>query len=194
VSAARSLAPLTLEGANIVLRELGPDDVTARYVGWLNDPVVNASSSRLGTTASEADCRDYLSSLAVDEVVLGISAPDAGHVGNVKFGPIDRRDSRADISILIGERNVWGRGIGREAVYLVTRHLFGEENLNRVDAGSGNPAFIRMVQGLGWQIEGVLRERVRIGDRLLDWTLVAQLRREFVELPQYRAVADPKAI
>jgi RimJ/RimL family protein N-acetyltransferase len=64
-------------------------------------------------------------------------------------------------------------------MYLVTRHLFEDRALNRVDAGSANPAFIRMVRKLGWRQEGVLLQRANIGGCLLDWTLVAQLAAEF---------------
>lgn len=102
-------------------------------------------------TAVEAAA--YLSTRGQDEVILAIETPEEGHVGNIKFGPIDREDSRADIAILIGERSVWGKGIGEEAVYLVTRHLFENEGLARVDAGTTNPAFLRLVEKLGWRRE-----------------------------------------
>jgi RimJ/RimL family protein N-acetyltransferase len=161
--------------------------VNERYLAWLSDPVVNAHSRRAGTSTSAMEAKLYLASLGPDEAVLGIHHRALGHVGNVKYGPIDRANDRADISILIGARDAWGKGVGREAVYLVTRHLFETEGLNRVDAGSGNPAFVRMVQSLGWRVEGVQRERVRVGDRHLDWTLLAQLRREFVLRPEFHA-------
>ena len=177
--------PLEITGANLHLRALGPDDVTERYVGWLNDPTVNVLSSRLGHHSNAEACRHYLATRALDEVVLGMFLANIGHVGNVKYGPVDRLNKRADISILIGEQAVWGKGVGREAVYLVTRNLFRNEGLNRVDAGSGNPAFVRMVQGIGWKLEGVQRERVNIGGSLIDWVLLAQLRSEFIELPQF---------
>jgi RimJ/RimL family protein N-acetyltransferase len=187
---AEAAAPLdgpVLRGARLLLRPFGPDDVDERYLGWLNDPVVNAHSRRLGSRSSAAEARLYLASLGPDERVLGIHHHALGHVGNLKYGPIDRADSRADVSILIGERDAWGQGIGREAVYLVTRHLFLTEGLNRVDAGSGNPAFVRLVLSLGWRAEGEQHERVRIGGHLVDWTLLAQLRREFVERPEFHA-------
>ncbi|MGD9537718.1 MAG: GNAT family N-acetyltransferase [Alphaproteobacteria bacterium] len=182
-------SPGLLAGARLTLRRFGPEAVDERYLAWLNDPVVNAHSRRFGITTNAAEARLYLASLGPDEAVLGIHHHALGHVGNIKYGPIDRTDSRADISILIGERAAWGQGIGREAVYLVTRFLFREAGLNRVDAGSGNPAFVRLVQSLGWRIEGVQRERVRIGDRYLDWTLLAQLRAEFVERPGFHSPA-----
>ena len=161
-------------------------DITPRYLSWLGDAEVNQYSQRHGQAAPTAEeARAWLAERAPDEHVLAIRTDDRGHVGNLKYGPVDRHNSRADISILIGEKQCWGTGIGAESIYLLTRHLFADQGLNRVDAGSGNPAFIRMVQKLGWQIEGVLRQRVLIADRFIDWTLVALLRDEFVLMPPY---------
>jgi len=61
----------------------------------------------------------------------------------------------------------------------LTRHMFLDRGLHRGDAGTGNPAFVRLVLKLGWRIEGVLRRCVCIGAEWLDWTLVAQLRDQF---------------
>lgn len=186
-----SKAIAALTGARLTLRPLGPKDVDEHYVRWLNDPMVNAYSRRSGAQTSSAEAKAYLAGLSTEERVLAIHHATLGHVGNVKYGPIDRANGRADISILIGEPMAWGRGIGTEAVYLVAHHLFLVEGLNRVEAGSGNPAFLHLVQKLGWSVEGVQRERVRIGERLLDWTLVAQLRREFTERPEFHPLGKP---
>jgi RimJ/RimL family protein N-acetyltransferase len=162
-------------------------DITPRYLGWLGDPEVNRYSRRLGMTTTEEEARRYLTSLGAEEMILRIDTPGHGHVGNIKYGPIDRANSRADISIVIGERSVWGQGIATAAIYLVTRWLFAG-GLNRVEAGSANPAFLAAVARLGWRVEGVQRQRVRVGDSLLDWTLVSQLRSEFVKFPALEPV------
>jgi RimJ/RimL family protein N-acetyltransferase len=176
----------TLTGARLVLRPFRPEDITERYLDWLADPEVNRYSRRLGQPRpSMAEARRWLEARAAEEFVYAITMPGLGHVGNVKAGPIDRANGRADISILIGERRAWNRGVGAEAVYLVTRYLFMDHRLDRVDAGSGNPAFIRLVGKLGWRIEKVLGEKVRIGDGWLDWTVVAQHRSEFRRRPEY---------
>jgi RimJ/RimL family protein N-acetyltransferase len=169
-----------------MLNRFRPEDISERYLDWLSDPEVNRFSQRYGQPRPIAgEARKWLDSRAPDEVVYAIFAPGLGHVGNVKYGPIDHANRRADISILIGERAAWNRGIGAEAVYLVTRHLFFDRGLVRVDAGSANPAFIRLAEKLGWRVEGVLRQHVRLGDRLVDWTLLAQMADEFRARPNF---------
>lgn len=175
-----------LLGRRVTLVPFGPDRITERYVAWLNDPEVNAYSRRKGAHTTAADAGRYLSSLRDDEHVLAILV-GGEHVGNVKYGPVDWQNACADISILVGERAIWGQGIGAEAVYLVSRHLLTDIGLNRVHADSFNPAFLRLVDRLGWRIEGVLRERVRLGDLFFDDTMVSLLAREFRAIDAFEA-------
>ncbi|MDI1263960.1 MAG: GNAT family protein [bacterium] len=170
---------LRLAGRRVTLVPFGPDRITERHVAWLNDPEVNAYSRRKGARSTAEDASRYVSSLRADEHVLAILV-GGEHVGNVKLGPIDGQNACAAISILVGERAVWGQGIGAEAIYyLVSRHLLTDVGLNRVHADSCNPAFLRLVDKLGWRVEGVLRERVRLQDRFLDDTVISLLAREF---------------
>jgi [ribosomal protein S5]-alanine N-acetyltransferase len=166
-----------LRGTNISLREFCEADISDRYLGWLTDPEVNEYSQRRhARPVLRADALAYLHSLRQDEIILAIVDDRAGHVGNIKYGPVDWINRRADISILIGERSVWGKGVGAEAVQLVTKFLFDEMDIHRVEAGSNNPAFLRLVEKLGWRIEGVLRDRIRMPEGFRDHTLVALLR------------------
>jgi ribosomal-protein-alanine N-acetyltransferase len=174
-----------LRGRSIRCRPLTLDDVSERYVGWLNDPEVNRYSRRRLFTSSAGDIRAFIAGIGPDEHVLAIEAGEGVHIGNIQFGPIDRAARCAEIRILIGDRSVWGRGYGTEAIYLVTRHMFLDESLHRVEANSCNPAFIRAVQKLGWREEGKLRERFPVDGGFLDYLWFGQLQREFVRRPEH---------
>jgi [ribosomal protein S5]-alanine N-acetyltransferase len=175
-----------LRGARVRLSPFGVDRITQRYLGWLSDPLVNEYSRRRDmTVVTHEEAIQYLARLQPEEHVLAIDTEAHGHIGNVKYGPIDRVGKRSDIAIMIGERQAWGKGYGAEAVYLVSRWLFEAEGLARVDAGSGNPAFLRLVVKLGWTIEGVKKAHVRIGDRDLDWTQVALHSEHFRRIPEF---------
>ncbi len=175
-----------IAGSSVKLRKFDASQIHDRYIAWLNDPVVNKLSRRgFAAPVSTEDAKSYLEGLSADEIVLGIYEGQIGHVGNLKYGPVDWVNSRADISILIGEPAMWGSGVGKQAVYLVTRFLFDELGLNKVDAGSNNPAFLRLVENLGWSVEGVLRQRIRIADGYSDNTLVGLLSTEFERRPAF---------
>jgi len=176
-----------LSGRTIKLRQFEIADVTPRYIAWLNDKTVNAFSQRAGIHTTAEDARAYINSLGAGEMILAIEESELGHVGNIKFGPVDWANRRCDISILIGETECWGRGVGAQAVYLVTKHLFEEFALNRVDAGTGNPAFSRLVEKLDWRLEGVLKQRVKLQDQYVDWYLFALLKSEFKQRLEFEA-------
>lgn len=174
-----------IRGARLCLRPYHPEQASERYIGWLNDPEVNAYSRRANHRTSMADAKAYLAGLGPGTCVLAVEHDTLGHIGNVQYGPIDVANQRAEISVLLGERTAWGQGFGKEAVYLVAHHLFECEGLNRVFAGSANPAFLALVAGLGWRVEGAWREHVFLANSFVDWTMVGQLKREFVTMPQF---------
>jgi RimJ/RimL family protein N-acetyltransferase len=179
-----------LRGARLNLRPFTALDVTDRYLSWLYDDEVNRYSRRLGKPPENAEnARIWLASLGKDERVFAIDAPLLGHIGNVKYGPINWSNRAADISILVGEVKSWGQGFGAEAIYLVSKHLFADRGVNRLSAASINPAFIRMVEKLGWQREGIQREESLVGGHFYDSVLLSLLKREFRVIPVYESAA-----
>lgn len=180
-----SIGPI-LHGARIRLSPFGVERITQRYLGWLSDPVVNEYSRRRGMPPSTREqAIQYLMQLRDDENVLAIDTSAHGHVGNIKYGPIDPVNKRSDIAIMLGEKRAWGQGYGTEAVYLLSRWLFEFEGVERVDAGSANPAFLRLVEKLGWRVEAVQPTHVRIGKRALGWTTVALDVRDFRRMAKF---------
>jgi len=179
----RALSSPVLRGRSISCRVFSADGVHARYVEWLNDPEVNRYSRRRFVVTTEADARAFLDGLSPDECVLAIHTADHVHIGNIQYHIVDRQAAVAELRLLIGEREAWGRGYGTEALYLVSRDLFERLALNRVEANTCNPAFARAVEKLGWRLEGRLRERCLCDGRRLDYLWFGQLRSEFARRP-----------
>jgi ribosomal-protein-alanine N-acetyltransferase len=181
-------APSRIEGRRVILTPLTVAHFTPAYQDWLGDDEVNQYSRRYGKERpSLEDLHGWLSGLAKDEVVFAIETSEFGHIGNVKYGPISWSNLDADIAILIGNRASWGNGFGAEALYLVGKHLFLDRALNRIHAASINPAFIRSVEKLGWQREGVQRDEACVNGKFYDSLLLSLLRREFSIIPDYEA-------
>lgn len=59
-------------------------------------------------------------------------------IGNIKLGPMDWNNQRAEIGILFGERDFWGQGIATEAIRLIAEHAFRRLNLHKLTAGCHN--------------------------------------------------------
>jgi RimJ/RimL family protein N-acetyltransferase len=104
-------------------------------------------------------------------------------VGGVRLTRrVDAHHMCADLTFWLG-RPHWGQGIAHGAVKAATAWAFGGLGLERVQAFvfDWNPAAAKVLEDVGFQLEGRLRSYVRKGDRLGDALLYARLR------------SDPKA-
>jgi len=160
------------------LRPLGPADASPAYLSWLNDPDVLRWRGPKAFPTSSAQLADWLAATAArGDLVLAIETVAGGrHVGNVALNTIQWTHGTAELSIMIGARDMWGRGIGAATIALVTAHAFDSMGLRRLWAESPNPAFNRAVERQGWSAEGIKRQAFFADGAYLDiacWGILA---------------------
>jgi len=175
-----------LVGERIYLREVRAGDVNAGYRTWLNDAEVNQYLETRFVPRSIENIAAYVRDLdgKSESVFLAICLKENGiHVGNIKVGPINWIHRFADISLFIGDKSQWGRGLGSEAISLVTRFAFKELNLNRLQAGCyrSNLGSSRAFEKCGFQREGILRKKRFSKGDYEDELLLGLLRVEWQE-------------
>lgn len=171
-----------LEGDEIALRPLTINDLTQEYLDWLNDKEVNHYSFRRFSFCSEAQLKSYLESLPSrnDEMHFAIIIkPEGKHVGNIGLKSIHSQARFAELGILIGCKEFWGRGIAVQSIRLLQDYAFNRLNLNRLEMGSFNPAAIKAYEKAGWLREGIQRERIYIDGKYHDEVRMALLASEF---------------
>jgi RimJ/RimL family protein N-acetyltransferase len=175
-----------LSGPRLDLREVRPDDVTNGYYQWMNDPeVMHYLESRFFPNSVEG-LRTYIAERHADRtnVFLALVVRDgARHIGNIKLGPIDWIHRRADIGILIGEKDCWGAGFATEAIRLIVEYAFRRLNLHKVTAGcyDDNGASVRAFEKVGFIREGLRKEHFYCDGRYTDLILLGLIRQtEFV--------------
>ena len=147
--------------------------VSEEYVNWLNDPVINQylesryikhdlSSVKLFVEEMNQDNKNFLFGIFCKKTTK--------HIGNIKLGPIDYRYKRADIGLIIGDKNYWGKGIAAEAIALITDFATGELNLHKLEAGCyrSNIGSLKAFLKQGYLIEGILKEHVKLGEQWED--------------------------
>jgi len=171
--------------ARVALRLLRPDDVTDAYVGWLNDPEINRYLESRFQPQDEASVTAFVEAMLASDrnLLLAITDPaDGRHVGNIKLGPIDPYHQHAAIGLLIGERDLWGKGYATEAIAALTAHAFGQLGLQKLYAGcyASNVGSARAFLKAGWVEEGRNRahwrsddgreDNIQLGITLADWS------------------------
>lgn len=166
-----------LEGKRMLLREVVPADADGPYLRWMNDPQITRYLESRFRAYSAGDLRLYVQAQLEhpDTLFLALVLRDgARHIGNVKLGPIDRHHRRADIGILVGERDCWGRGYATEAIELLAFYALGILELNKLTAGAyaSNVGSIRAFEKAGFRVEGVRRAHFLTDGRPEDQVLL----------------------
>lgn len=170
----------TLEAGRVVLRELTAldaadifavfsDPAVMRY--WSREPM-QAGSEALGLieqmSAGRRDGTFYqwgIELLAASRII-----------GTVTLFCIDLAHRRAEVGFALG-RAWWGRGLAREAVLRVADHAFDSMGLERLeaDADPRNAASLALLGRLGFQREGLLRQRYRVAGEVQDSVMLGLL-------------------
>ena len=155
----------------LLLRELGESDVSDAYLAWLNDPLVNQYLETRFSEQTLERIRAFVLEKSRSDVEFLFGIFHAGrHIGNIKLGPIHRRHRLADVSYLIGARDMWGRGVASEAIRAVSLEGFRRFGLNKLSAGvyAPNIASARALEKAGYQCEGVRLDHYFLGEESVD--------------------------
>jgi RimJ/RimL family protein N-acetyltransferase len=129
--------------------------LTDRYIGWLNDPAVVRFSEQRHRKHNRASCRAYFEAMTESNnffCALEHLPSESRHIGNVTVY-VDRPNQLADVAIMVGDRSVWGSGVGFEAWAAVLHTLIEREGFRKVTGGSVAPnrAMIRIMEKAGMQ-------------------------------------------
>jgi len=125
-----------IECNRIYLRTLLKEDASKKYCSWLNDNDVNKYLVTKKTTIK--DLQDYIEKRFEDTscLFLGIFLKDDNiHIGNIKLEPIDFNEKSTTMGILIGEKELWGKGFATEALIGLENYAFEKLALKIIQLG-----------------------------------------------------------
>lgn len=169
--------------ADVSLGEL-TEDCASRMFSWVGDPDVSESIG-LSKEPTEERTLAWIRALRGNEGTLARTVLFNGkHVGNVVFDLLDQKARIARLSVYVGDKDARGKGIGSTAIYLALAQAFNEWQLHKVwlIVHVENVAAIRTYRGLGFQVEGKLRETFVVEHRRLDALYMGLLATEFSRL------------
>ena len=101
-------------------------------------------------------------------------------VGDCLLFAFDAAAARAEIGFVLGRRD-WGNGTMREVAHGLIGRAFGEAGLRRLDAhvDPRNVASHRLLLALGFEHEGLLRQRSVLKGEVVDSNVYGLLRDEW---------------
>jgi RimJ/RimL family protein N-acetyltransferase len=171
-----------LQGPRVSLRALAKSDVDAIFALFSDPEAMRYWAYLPYTERAQAEQRlerDFIGMAEQASFPWGI-AQGAALIGTVTLHDLNLAQGRAEIGYMLGRAH-WGQGLAREAVSLAIDHAFGPLELRRLEADIDprNTASQKLLERLGFQKEGYLRQRWRVGDEISDTALYGLLRSDW---------------
>ena len=160
---------LSIPGDRIRLRSMKEEDLPLK-VRWYNDPDIRRTLLVDEQFELEATRQWFEKANDLDtRLDLTIETLEGRPIGLISLLHIDRKNRTAEIIIVIGEKEYWGRGVMVEAETLLIDWAFRQLALEKIWAVTlpENLASLITMKKIGFRIEGTLRqEAVKEGKRI----------------------------
>ena len=175
----------TLTSSRLVLRWLEDTDAADLFAIFSNQQAMRFWSSLPWTDMAEA--LDLINSVrrhfAADSLYQWgvVRREDGALIGTCTLAHIDAQNRRAEIGFML-RPDCWGQGYMSEALSTLLRFAFEELAMHRIEADVDprNGPSIRLLERLGFQREGLLRERWLVGQEVNDTVFYGLLQREWL--------------
>jgi len=166
------MANIFISGRNTYLRVLNRDDLPDLGV-WMNDRAVTHYLYRgffpVHLEIMEQNYAAMVNNPHEEEVAI-CAYPENNLIGVGGLHGINHLAHSAELRILLGDKNFWGRGYGTEATQLILAWAFEILNLHKVWLGvnAAQSNAIRLYEKVGFIREGILRDEVWRNGRYYD--------------------------
>ncbi len=173
-----------IRAEQVYLRAAERTDVPI-FVRWFNDseltsflsmraPMSQAMEEAWFTRMVEAQGKD-------DYLFVICRLSDARPIGNCGLFRVDQVNGSAGIGITIGEKELWGKGLGTDAMFALLDFGFGQLRLERMwlEVYDFNTRGRRSYEKCGFVLEGTERHAIFKRGKFHDVQLMSILRAEW---------------
>jgi diamine N-acetyltransferase len=174
-----------LVGERVYLRPIESEDLPL-VRRWANDPEIRRLTGEV-LPMSQAGADEFMEKVRQDRervwfvVVLQEDDRVIGEAGLLRMFHAWRT---TDLTLIIGEKDAWGRGYGTEAILLLLDYAFGALSFHRVAVGvvGFNERAIRFYEKVGFREEGRQRDGYYYDHAYHDFVMMSILEDEFRQL------------
>ena len=169
-----------LEGKLVRLRPVEREDLP-NYIQWVNDPDVLAY---FGTYLPYNMDREiaWFEGMNQDASVINFAIEYEGrHVGGCGLLNINHRNQSAEAGLFIGDKDMWDKGLGRDALRILLDYGFDQLNFHRIylRVFAENGRAMHVYEKVGFVHEGRFREAEWRHGRWHDMLFMSVLRHEW---------------
>ncbi len=167
-----------LSNENIRVIDFTSEHITKDYISWLNDKeVVKYSEQRHVSHNFDTVTKYFYEKQNSNDYFLAIEIfnKEWTHIGNIGVS-VDKSNNIADISILIGNKNFWGKGIALIAWKLVLDYLLENIKFRLVTAGTMeiNEPMLKIINRSEMKIDATLPARFNFNGNYISMVLASK--------------------
>jgi len=124
-----------IKGKKVSLREKRLEDFLDDYTWRTDDELSRLDATRPIKMSYEEYTRyakEEMEYVGTSSKRLAIDTAEGYHIGNCMYYDINSMQGKAELGIMIGDRNYWGKGYGTDAVTTLLFHVFATTQLTRI--------------------------------------------------------------
>ena len=150
---------MKIKGQRVYLRELTLKDAEGNYPNWLNDKEVCRYNSHGDKLYTKDMAKEYIKSVQNNltcKVFAICHKKSDVHIGNLSLQALSTKNQSAELAIIMGEKEFWGKGLAKEACELLIDYGFSKLGLHRIYCGTSeeNTPMQKLALSLGMELEG----------------------------------------
>jgi RimJ/RimL family protein N-acetyltransferase len=124
-----------IDGGRVRLRGKKLSDARNDYA-WQSDQELARLDAAPALSIAYAfyllDYADQMHSRAGNRFPFAVETLEGRHIGNCTCYDVDTEEEEAQLGIMIGDRDYWGKGYGADAVTAMVGHVFRNTELRRI--------------------------------------------------------------
>lgn len=149
---------MNIKGGKVLLRAIKKEDLPLLHK-WSNDPEINYMLGGWHFPSSEVDQEKWFNSLSLtsNNQRFAIETEELGLIGMANLVDINWKDRNAFHGMLLGDKDMRGKGYGVDTILTINKYAFEELGLMRMNGSmiSFNEASIGVyTKKCGWKVEG----------------------------------------
>lgn len=177
---------MNIFGKKVFLRAIEEEDLST-FHKWSNDPQTQDIIGNINLPSSFEFHKNWFKQIQNDNLNLrfAIDTHDYGVIGISTIIKIDWKNRHAWHGIMLGDKDLRGKGYGKDAVMATMRYAFDEMNLQRLEGSMieyNKTSISFYCEKLGWKKEGVRRNYFFRKGQFWDQILVGITRDDYKEL------------
>ncbi|MFJ5716318.1 GNAT family N-acetyltransferase [Neobacillus sp. NPDC093127] len=162
-----------------------------QLMSWIDsqDFLVQWAGTSMEFPLDEQQLEHYLrmsNSENADNLAYKVILVESGEtIGHISLGTINRKNGTARMCrVLIGDKSLQGKGIGRLMVLALLKIAFEQLNLHKVSLAvyDFNEAAVNLYKKIGFKTEGFIREASKVGNAHWSYFEMSMLNREWQAL------------